>query len=235
MNQTDQQHLQWAWNNVPERHRQTPVMLAIGETLAKLSPGHENFQKNERSFRDLADRIGKGGRSAGTNMCFNAPACLDYESDWIGEWEIRNVDLVGIGYFRMWLQRAEIQTGAIYLPDRVLRAMRCKRMWQAYLRYQNTGLTTEHCALLSKMLWTIDIWRNDGVSLYVEGKRPFGNSSIASDIFEIVGWPFTWIEHEDDCDMPEEQEERAWNLFDELVFAAPDAAIAASESLNKPA
>lgn len=97
------------------------------------------------------------------------------------------------------------------------------------LDFESVYTVAQHCALLENMQWDMDFLRGDWVSLHVQGKRPFGNSGIAGDIIQHAG-----IEAEyDDMDgYSDEVEERAWDLFDELIFAAPEAAKVAGRALK---
>ena len=223
MKQTTKEIILWAWNNVPASYRDaTPLLAVVAQAINDL-PSNEPIGRLQRHLQPCADRIGKGVESA---LGESVPA-LDYMHGWTGDWEVTNVDLRAFDLFRMWLGRAEDGSARHALSD-VLRAVRCKRAYQAYLRYQKSGLTAEHCALLANMGWEMDMFRGDWVSLFVQGKRPFGNSSIALDIFEHAGWEMTWDEEEG---MSDSDAERAWNLFDELIFAAPDAAKKAAAAL----
>ena len=66
----------------------------------------------------------------------------------------------------------------------------------------------------------MSMWRGDGVSLYVQGKRPFGDSSRPQSMAWVLGWE--WGEPGDeDPVMPESLREKCWDLFDELQFAVP--------------
>jgi hypothetical protein len=72
---------------------------------------------------------------------------------------------------------------------------------------------------MSHLLWDLSLWRGDGISFYVQGKRPFGNSCIEGDMIEILGW-----EHDPEADeYPPGMSERSWDMFDELQFAIIDA------------
>lgn len=93
-----------------------------------------------------------------------------------------------------------------------------KRAWQAYQRFLKHGVTDKHRAILSRMAFDIDHMRGDWVSLFVQGKRPLGNSSREYDLLEAVGRKITWG---DDEDMPERMKEQMWNIFDELPYALP--------------
>lgn len=136
-----------------------------------------------------------------------------------GEWRISHADLEFWGrisffgnrdYFpNIWQNFAACVTSALY----------SKRRWQTLERYRaNGGVNSEHRKLLNRLKWDLDFSRGDGVSLYVQGKRPFGNSSIEIDIIDIVGWE---VDTEKDTSI--ETEERCWKLFDELQFAIVDA------------
>lgn len=212
-----------AWKNATDRRALTPLLLAIKTALDECPGSTRNFD-GPQALRNFSKRIA----TAGDHCHISA---LDYHRDWIGEWTVTNADLNAFSDFVMWLHRGWDDSEFVsMLTGSITKALENKRMWQAFARYEKSGLTQEHCGLLAKMLWTIDTSRGDWISLYVQGKRPFGDSSIAQSIFEHAGWPFDWPE---DDGMSKEQEERAWDLFDELAFAAPDAAKLASKHLPK--
>ncbi len=101
--------------------------------------------------------------------------------------------------------------------DRLRHALWVKRTQQAYDRFQKSGLTQDHCVLIEKALWQFAPFRGDGVSLYVQGKRPFGDRGVASSIYLTLGWPYP----AEDRALTDDESERAWNVFDELIFALP--------------
>jgi len=212
-----------AWDNATNGKPMTPLLLAIAEAI-KATPDSDRDFSAAHQLHGFAKRIAEA-----TTYC--NIAALEYMNDWKGEWEVTNYDLEIWARFRMWLSRFggedNVMTGA--LTQDISRAMANKRMQQAYDRYQKSGLTTEHCGLLQNLLWKINTGRGDGISIYVEGKRPFGNSSIEYDIHEHAGWKMDWPE---DSGPSDEQNERAWNLFDELVFAAADASKVACANLS---
>lgn len=206
----------WAWSNVSNRAA-SPLLVALGEAIELMPDDDDSFAGN-RHMSKFAKRIGSNESKAGGHVKYPA---LRYSSNWSGEWEVLNSDLIAWGYFKMWLFRCEADRGLLSITFQdVSQAIGCKRLFQAYERYQKTGLTQEHCSLLANMGWEMDMERGDWISLHVQGKRPMGNSSISNDIYEHAGWEMDWPE---DDGMSPTQEERAWNLFDELVFAASDA------------
>lgn len=161
------------------------------------------------------------------------PKCLGYAAELKGDWEIKPEDLEFIGTLGMWVERGDdVHRGhgwATNLIQRLAEAVWRKRLYQAYLRFQATGVTREHALLAAEMLWEMKLWRYCGVSLFVQGKRPFGNSGVECDIFEICGWEWEGEE------MTKAEEERAWDLFDELVFAVPEMAREAAEKRTNQA
>lgn len=218
----------WAWGNaVRSEAALSPLLTAIHVAIQSLAED-DATPLNHRLIYPFSKRIALSGKST---LGSRLPA-LNYCAQWTGEWHVKNSDLLTWGSFKMWLGRSGEAADMAFLTFQdITKALRCKRIFQAYERYQATGLTTAHCALLAKMGWEMDVERGDWTSLHVQGKRPFGNSDIVFDIYAHAGWEMDWPEDEGPSD---DQEERAWDLFDELVFAAKDAAIRAAESLNAP-
>lgn len=136
-----------------------------------------------------------------------------------GEWHITNSDLEFWANLCLFGDRDYFPKKWNWLSSPISDAVHKKRRWQTLQRYyESGGLKEDHKKLLSQMKWDLNLWRGDGVSLYVQGKRPFGNSAIEGDIIEILGWE---LESEAD-EIPMEMEERCWELFDELQFAVFD-------------
>ena len=73
-------------------------------------------------------------------------------------------------------------------------------------------VTDEHKKLLSNMDFK-GMWYGDTVSIGADGKRPFGNSSVYSDVARILGWELP------NDDLSNEQVKRAEELLDELPYA----------------
>lgn len=71
--------------------------------------------------------------------------------------------------------------------------------------------TSEHIKLLQAMEF-LGSW-NGVVSLYAEGKRPFGNSDILKDVARILDWKLP------NDELSDEQVDRANMLLDELPYA----------------
>lgn len=218
----------WAWGNALQHTTPSALIHAIGNTIEAI-PGDDDSFEDLRMIRDFSKRIATHPGTYGNYHLPSTPS-LKYCGDWSGEWHVRNADLVTWGDFKMWLGRAHnIDTEHAFMTFAdVGEALRIKRLYQAFRRYQSTGLRKEHCSLLANMGWEIDTDRGDWISLYVQGKRPFGNSAITYDIWEHAGLPMDWPE---DDGMSDEQDEQAWELLDELVFAAPDAARVALKAL----
>ncbi len=217
-----------AWQNATRDRTLTPLLTALGDTLALAT---RSDKRRPDPLHQFSQRI------ATSDNHDSAFSSLGYRRDWRGEWEVTNADLEIWGRFRMWLDRyteADERADRRHIPlmaGSITAALQHKRLWQAWTRYQTTGLTLAHCELLANLLWDMDVFRGDWISLHVQGKRPMGNSSIEYDIFEHAGWPMTWGKEGEDVDMPDAERERAWNLFDELVFAAPDAARLAAQTV----
>lgn len=202
----------------------SPVLSAIGEAFNRM-PDDERAWVAANSILKFSRRIADQVGDIKLGTCLPA---LDYHAYWAGEWEIRNSDLVTWSYCKMWVHRSPAETMATQIVAPISKALSLKRLMQAYLRYQKSGATKEHCSLLAHMGWEMDMSRGDWVSLYVQGKRPFGNSGAYTDIYGHAGWPMDW----GDDGPSEDQIERAWNLFDELVFAAPGVAILARDAMT---
>lgn len=167
-----------------------------------------------------------------------AVAALRY-ANWTGEWLVTQSDLYCWGHYSMWAHRYDPgQLVSDYL-DPISAALGNKRMQQAYDRYQKTGLRSEHCKLMGKLSWEMDTLRGDWVSLFVQGKRPLGDSSIDLSIYGAVGWDYPVHEMPDGSVNPEYDaqtrvaDERAWDLFDEIPFAVPDMAKLANLNLKE--
>lgn len=219
MNQNEGQSLKQvaliAWHNATNTRTLSPLMTTIGEAIAAVTDDDRTF-KAAFELDATAKRIANADKEHrfGCNI-----AALDYTTGWRGEWEVRNSDLSVFGDFLMWLGRyatADHHNPDVF-TDKLRHALRVKRTQQAYDRFQKTGLTPEHCALIAKALWQFAPFRGDGVSLYVQGKRPFGDSGVASSIYTTLGWPYP----AEDRALTDDEKERAWNIFDELCFALP--------------
>lgn len=134
-----------------------------------------------------------------------------------GKWYITNKDLEFWGDMMLFGRRDYLQKTWKNFSSGIDQALHAKRRWQTFERYKsNGGLREKHRKLLSCLRWNMDLGRGDWISLYVQGKRPFGNSDIEGDIIGIVDWKY------DEEDMPAEMIERCWELFDELQFAIID-------------
>ena len=137
-----------------------------------------------------------------------------------GEWHITNSDMLLWADLAFFGRRDFFPNNWGAFSREVDKALSDKRTWQTFERYMaNGGLNDDHRKLLARLIWDINPWRGDSVSLYVQGKRPFGNSSRELDMVEILEWQFP----PEDEDIPDEMNERCWELFDELQFAIGDA------------
>lgn len=234
---TTTDHAHAAWATATKDQALTPLLTALGEAIATAPSTEKDFTptKHMALFAHRIaeeDKAERGSAAAGKGW----PRAMSY-ARWKGEWHVTNHDLTVYSRFDMWLHRycaASPNNQADTFTSRVWTALENKRLTQAYDRYHaNGGLKRTHCHLLQKLLWQIDTTRGDWHSLYVQGKRPFGDSAIEQSIFEEAGLPMPWAKNDgSDWDpMTPEQEEQAWDLFDELAFAAPDAAALACESL----
>lgn len=210
---TQKQTILQIWKDVTEKKTLSPLLQAIGQALADAPDNDQTFEAAHHLGR-FANRIASSDRKVHCDI-----SAMGYHNDYKGEWHVTNSDLELFSHVGMWVHR-QMETGWSWLQG-IEGGLKMKRLQQAYDRYQKTGLRAEHCKLLENMLWDIDVMRGDWISLHVQGKRPLGNSSIVYDIYENVGWDTKFDEDEGPN---EEQRETAWDLFDELVFAAPDAA-----------
>lgn len=216
-----------AWKTATDRAKLTPLLKAIGRALVVSETRKGTFYYAHalgRFSHQIAHSSGK----------VHGPACLHYNADWKGKWRVTTHDLEVYSRFEMWMSRYAPPHAEDYSCERgrIREALSNKRMQQAYDRYQTTGLRKEHCRLLNKALWEVDTSRGDWVSLFVQGKRPFGDSSRAQQIWEICGWKTPWLKKEDG-EMTDAQEETAWDIFDELAFAATDAAALALKHIKR--
>tara|TARA_R110000868_G_scaffold13556_5_gene63073 strand:- start:514 stop:1020 length:507 start_codon:yes stop_codon:yes gene_type:complete len=71
--------------------------------------------------------------------------------------------------------------------------------------------TSDHIKLLKSMEF-LGGW-DGSVSIYAEGKRPFGNSGYMKDVARILGWKLP------NDDLSDEQYEQANKLLEELPYA----------------
>tara|TARA_R110000868_G_C10972986_1_gene771103 strand:+ start:7287 stop:7697 length:411 start_codon:yes stop_codon:yes gene_type:complete len=73
---------------------------------------------------------------------------------------------------------------------------------------------SEDCIKLLKEMEFRGLWCGDTVSIGVDGKRPFGNSSATQDVGEILGW-----EGIEEYGLSGQQEKKAWELMRQLPMA----------------
>lgn len=216
---TNDEKFRALWDHVTVNYHNTPspMMLAVGTALQQAV--HEMGESKTFAFTESLRVVGKRiaeHKSWHTDGTTFIPKVTS-------EWPVTNADLEMWGDLSLFGDRD-------YFPDEwhVLRndvgpAIKDARVWQTYTRYIAGGrLTDDHRKLLRKLLWDQNVFRGDGVSLYVQGKRPFGNSSREQQIARILGWEYPSDEH-GEPGMPPEMVERAWEIFDELRFAIQDA------------
>jgi len=225
--QTSKECLEWALKNVLNHHEvATDLQKAIVAAIRLVPDDEDKVPEHRQIWAKFCDEICSDLNEKNQR----GPKCLDYRTDYVGQWTVENRDLLFLRQIAMWTGRSDDEQNggwANILINKVGKAMEIKRLHQAYVRYQSSGLTREHCLLLAKGKWLINTWRGDGMSLYMNGKHPWGDSFKELSIYEICGWEIPWGEESP----TNEQEERAWNLFDELVFALPDAAARAALDL----
>ncbi len=216
-----------AWSVAIKGERLTPLLCFIGRTIQDSEHKAHTFIY-AHSLGRASRHIAKPDDSSHIGI-----AALGYHAKWSGKWHVTNHDCAVWSTFRMWLARylPSEEGNASILTGRISTALNRMRMFQAYQRYQKTGLRKEHCELLSHMLWEMDTERGDWISIYVQGKRPMGDSSREDCISMHCGWPRPW--NKEDRSLTEREKERAWDIFDELVFAATDAAKLALKKIKK--
>lgn len=197
------------WDHVASFWQPTNCVLEIKRVL------EEFFSKDQLDTRSLiifANRIGK-------HIDFEYFRKRELVSMTEGEWHITNSDLEFWANLCLFGDRDYFPEKWDWLSSPITDAVHKKRRWQTLQRYYNNGgLNEDHKKLLKRLNWDLNFWRGDGVSLYVQGKRPFGNSSIEGDIIEILGWQID----PDADEIPTGLEEKCWELFDELQFAIVD-------------
>jgi hypothetical protein len=213
MKMTNAKKFDALWHHVTKNcgHNPSPMMVQVGAAIRKAVLG----LKNAKTFRYLepvrlvAEMIatGVGWKIDGTAH-FQEVKC---------RWRVSNADLEMFGYLSLFGDRDYFPGEWRFLAGDVGDAIKNARVWQCYTRYVERGrVTADHRKLLNKLIWDAHLFRGDGVSLYVQGKRPFGDSGRALSIAAILGW-------KPPEEMPVKMVEKAWELFDELRFAVHDA------------
>lgn len=197
------------WNHVAGTWQASDLMLAIKAELEAF------FSKDKLNIRPLiifSERIAK-------HIDFEHFRKHELVHRVEGEWHITNSDLEFWANLCLFGDRDYFPGKLDWLASHISDAIHKKRRWQALQQYYKNGNLKEyHKKLLARMNWDINMYRGDGVSLYVQGKRPFGNSAIEGDIIETLEW-----ELDPDLDeYPTGMEERCWEIFDELQFAIVD-------------
>lgn len=200
----------------------TALQKALVNEIGKVPTIEKSVPNHRRVWSQFCQKICSEVKEERTQ---NAPKCLDFRTNYEGKWTVENRDLLFVRDLAMWTGRYEAETNSGGFADILInqagQSLKLKRLHQAYVRYQASGLTREHCLLLAKARWFINTWRGHGELLYMEGKHPWGDSFIELSVYDICGWEPSW---NDDDGPTNEHEERAWNLIDELAFAAPAAA-----------
>lgn len=132
------------------------------------------------------------------------------------EWLITNADLECWADFCRYGGRYFPNGGWGNLTGSLRSLLHDARRYQSLVRYREFGgrVRRDHRKLLSKCCWEMELGRGDGVSLYVEGKRPLGDSARELAMVEALGWKRGKEE-----DIPPEMKERLWELWDELPYA----------------
>jgi hypothetical protein len=197
------------WGHVNNSQESSECILEIKIAL------EDFFARSPLNIRPLiifADRIGKHLDF----KCFRKKELVAQAS---GEWHVTNSDLKFWADLCLFGERDIFPTKWNWFSSSISNAIHRNRRWQTLQRYYDkNGLNEDHKKLLSHLNWNTNLFRGDGVSLYVQGKRPFGNSYIECDIIEILGWKTDPKIDE----IPADLEEKCWELFDELQFAIVD-------------
>lgn len=191
----------------------SPLMAHVKDSLTEAAAKADSGDNVFRLGLDrAANRIGR-------HVNFhNDPFLARHE----GEWRVTNADLETWASLNLFGKRDYLPDVWTWFSNEITPALHGMRRWQTWERFEPKGVTAEHVALAFKLIWDLSLWRGDGVSLYVQGKRPLGNSGIEGDIADAVGWAQPWAEDENDYSgPPPEFVERCWDLFDELEFAVP--------------
>lgn len=149
-----------------------------------------------------------------------------------GDWDVTNRDLDVAGDVGMWLNRYLPLTAHTALYN-IYPALKNKRTTQALERYKQGGLRREHTLLIFAASFEVNMPRGDGVSIFVQGKRPLGDSWIPMSIYQAVRWPLP-RDAKGEVTLSEAEEERAWDLFDELPFALRDVGYIVFETISQP-
>lgn len=207
-----------ALNNRPV---ETAFMRAVLKAVEGIPLKESKVPQYRREWAKFCQKVGKSGEGNHATL----PRCCDWRP-WTGRWNITQRDLLFLRSVAMWVGRYD--AAGETMADTFWDSMLCerahhKRMWQAWLRFKKTGLTREHLALIAHNRWYQNCWRGDGESIYMDGKHPWGDSFKELSIYERAGWKLP-RNKAGEVEMTRAQEERAWNLFDELPFAIPAAA-----------
>ena len=167
------------WDHVNGWWAPSDCMFAIKKAI------EEFFSKEPLNVRPLiifADRIGK-------HLDFEYFRKKELVAQASGEWHITNSDLEFWANLCLFGERDHFPKRWDWLSNPISSAIHRKRRWQTLQNYYGkNGLNEDHKKLLGRLNWDINFFRGDGVSLYVQGKRPFGNSGIEGDVIEILGW-----------------------------------------------
>lgn len=206
------------WQQVTKSRgrKPSPMMLEVAKVLPKAIAGAANANSFRflDSVKKLADRIAKHVSFQVTGTAFFPKVKC--------EWLVHHGDLELWSDLCLFGERDYFGESWKYPSRELYKAIKNARIWQCYRRYLKAGrVTNEHRILLRHLIWDQSVGRDHGAILYVEGKRPMGDSGIDSQIGHLLGWQ--WPE---DDDMPTKMVERAWELFDELRFAIHDVILA---------
>lgn len=210
-------------------HRKPSALLKEIRRVLLRALAHEGvpFTADRRIVATLTRRIEgrEKGKSLGHILGYGP---LMWMAD--GEWTVSNADLKNWADICLFGERDYFGDDWRDVEGSITSALHQCRRYQSFLRYQRRGgVTVEHRRLLAALNWQVDYSRGDWVSVFVEGKRPTGNSGRAHEFARAMGWNCRWAEK--DRDMPKTQEERAWQFFDELPFVLGD--IFAADKLPK--
>lgn len=215
------------WENQTEKRELSPLLQEIGAAIQAM-PEEAAAAREMGALPQLSKRI-SGGRSR--------LVTINTEDDGVaGEWHVSTVDLY---VWHSFYNRAKSLIGkeaAQNLLGKLDQSLAIQRLYQALLRYKKKGVTREHLLLIQELRWDVCFDRRGEVSIFVGGEYPFGNrmpSAVWGLLGREIGSP-EWRRLKDAPEwrwMNDEEREKAWEIFDELGFAAAGAAEMLLETL----
>ena len=206
------------WHQQTEGRDMSLLLQEIGVSLQSM-PEEAAAACEIGSLSDLSKRI-SGGRFHRVR--------IDTEDDGVsGEWHVSNADLYVWHSFCNRCERLIGRAMTESLLGKISKSLAIQRLYQALLRYRKTGVTREHLLLIRELGWDVCFDRQGEVSIFVGGKYPFG-SRMPGVVWHILGWKVDSTEWRR---LNGHEKEKAWEIFDELGFAAAGAAEILLETL----